>query len=235
MCANRKEDNSGSMTEQAWMTNRCPVFYVIMDIDDQMSFMKKAGMPVMALAYAASHAGVVFSEEAPDHEFPFSTARSFFNGIMSCYDMLPDDFDGAKKTLAEFRLPYQMLKAWAGADVAPSYSTFLETTPDLPDMKQVLRDPTQAHLCVGMEAQFITMFTLMHRVEASMVNGFVEDEVNNIVIYIKRFGKADMLSMVVNTLMLLDPSANDCAEIVEWVRQNQKLVIATLHTMQEKK
>jgi len=127
---NRREDKSGASTLPAALRNRMVILQIDPDLEEWAEWYAGMGYPgeiVSFLHFRPAHLSKL-PKEADDNG-AFATPRS--------WEKLAKCLDGAKAN----DMVYDVAKGLVGEGVAVEFSAFIRTVDDLPNPKDVLRDP----------------------------------------------------------------------------------------------
>lgn len=160
---NRVSDRSGVQRELMHIVNRRALLEVDPDLTTWLNWADDQPLGRrphhMTRSFARKEPGIVFKPTLPDSTDPYCTARSLCMMDRDIRVLRTDD-DIKHDKLPMSELARELCASFIGKASAAQFFTHLRFADELPDLDDILADPTDAKLPSGKDAQMICAYML---------------------------------------------------------------------------
>jgi len=203
-CSNREGDRSGVQRELAFITNRRMVIQIEPSLDAWVNWAEKEDIDPMAIAFARTKPGTVFTTTVPEKPGPFCTPRSLVMVSRLIGEMEMSTFTECACGLI-------------GEGAAGEFVAFLRVAEQLPKFEDIIANPTKVKVPDRPDASYAAMQMIAHRVsEETAIPAFT---------YLSRMSKEFQVAGLRGTFNRV-PGIVRSPEFAAWLRDNKQLVMA---------
>jgi hypothetical protein len=213
---NRVEDRAGVVKTLSHTQNRMCDLEIQPDYEAWQRWAFKANIHPLAIGFAKSNAGEVFRTAVPKEQGPYCTPRSLVLCTKNLEAMrtpgmrdieLPDDSVAA-----------EVIQGWLGEGVMPQFISHIRLANDLPDVDDVIKDPSSAKVPERLDARFVMSTSLSAHASNSK-------KLKPMLTYMERMD-VELQVLFVKSVCQRNPQALTVAEFSKWVQKHQKLIQA---------
>lgn len=203
-CSNREEDRSGVQRSLAFIDNRRMQIRIEPNLDAWVNWAEKMAVDPMAIAFARTKPGTVFSDKVPEKPGPFCTPRS-----LVMLSTLIGQLDMATFTECACGL--------IGEGAAGEFVAFLRVAEQLPKFEDIIAAPDKVAVPSRPDASYAAMQMIAHRVsEDTAVAAFK---------YLSRMPKEFQVAGLRGTFNRV-PQIVRSQDFAVWLRENKQLVMS---------
>lgn len=203
-CSNRESDRSGVQRELAFITNRRMVISIEPNLDVWVTWAEKNGVHPLAIAFARTKPGLVFSDKVPEKSGPFCTPRSLVMASRYIGELDMGTFT-------------ECAMGMIGEGTAGEFVAFLRVAEQLPKFEDIVKDPKGVAVPTRPDASYAAMQMIAHRVdEKTAVAAFQ---------YLSRMSKEFQVAGLRGTFNRV-PNVVRSPDFAAWLRDNKQLVMA---------
>lgn len=176
MAGNRSEDRSGSTRELDHLINRRMEIDIKPDPQGWQDWAMAHGVPAEVIVFADKNPDIVFDSKVPETQGPWCTPRSLVKAgrVLAAFagpdGRLPTDPEAMNDAAGLI-----------GMGAAAQLMATIRLGHELPDYKDIIRDPVGTKVPTKTDAQMLVCFQLAARV--------VPDEMEAVVTYVERLPK----------------------------------------------
>lgn len=204
-CSNRETDRSGVQRELAFITNRRMEIKIEPNLDAWVNWAEKTDIHPLAIAFARTKPGTVFTDTVPEKSGPFCTPRS----LVKC-SYLIGEMDMATFT--------ECAAGLIGEGAAGEFVAFLRVAEQLPKFEEIVKDPKGTPVPDKRpDASFATMQMIAHRVDKNTALAAFT--------YLSRMPKEFQVAGLRGTFNRV-PELVHSPDFAAWLRDNKQLVMA---------
>jgi hypothetical protein len=175
--SNRLTDRSGVIRPLTFITNRRMEILVDADVETWMAWANN--QPVerrphhFTISFAAKQPDLVFRDAVPPGDEPFCTPRSL---VLMDRDLkaLRSDEDRRLDRMPLDGIARECCKGWIGGGESAQFYTHLKYGEQIPDIKDIERDPAKAKLPPGRDGQMVCAYMLSANVHEKNVEKVID-------------------------------------------------------------
>ena len=214
--SNRMEDRAGVTKTLSHLTNRMMELLVDPDYEAWQEWAFANNIHPLVISFAKEQAGEVFRTSVPKIQGPYCTPRSLV--------LLSNNIKEFRTPgMSEIALPdgpivTEMARGWLGEGIMPTFMSHIRLANDLPDVDDVIANPTKTKVPDRLDARFVMTTALS--VHASSSKKMVP-----ILTYVRRMDK-ELQILFVQSALARDPNVLAVPKFSEWVQENTDLILA---------
>lgn len=221
---NRMSDRSGVLRELMFLVNRRCRLSIDASLPAWLDWARRqpdGRRPhYLSLSFAQKNPDVVFRDTVPEGTDPFCTPRTLCLMDQDLQALRSED-DVRKDRLPLDDIAREVCAGWIGAGSAGQFYTHIKYADQLPDIDDVVKDPSKAKLPEGRDVQMVLAYMLAHHVN--------EDRAKPIMKYITRMG-IEMQVLAVKAAQSEAARAKSLVVVPEYTKflmDNKELLIAS--------
>lgn len=220
-CSNRVSDRAGVIRPPMHLTNRECLINLEVDALSWAVWAEAQELHPMAVAFAKKMPGACFSDTVPQGDGPFPTARSYtaaakYLAIKAGKDSKGHVFMG----LPSDPLTQQVVAGHVGDGSAASMFAFFKLYDQLPDIEDIIKEPTKAKCPVDIGAGYAAMQLCIHYAKS--------ENVNEIWQYVERLPRELQVSAACSLIKKTSGTLMNSKALGAWVAKNRALVTNVL-------
>jgi hypothetical protein len=175
----------------------------------------------MAVAFAKKMPGACFSDTVPQGDGPFPTARSYTAAAKYLAIKAGKDAKGrVNMELPSDPLTQQVVAGHVGDGSAASMFAFFKLHDQLPDIEDIIKEPTKAKCPVDISAGYAAMQLCIHYAKS--------ENVNEIWQYVERLPRELQVSAACSLIKKTSGTLMNSKALGAWVAKNRALVTNVL-------
>jgi rRNA processing protein Gar1 len=210
--SNRMKDRSGVLREMAFSQNRKLLLNIDGDVETWVRWAERSGIHPLTIAFVKKNPGSVFKDEVPEQEGPFCTPRSIVNMTISLMALNETIHELANDTVA-----LDVASGWVGQGVGSTYMAFIKLADEIPEIEDIIRDPSGTRLPDRPDVQFVLAQMLAHFMSHKTAGALLT--------YAMRMPQ-EMQILTVRAANRRDPTLLQVKEMAEYAMRNQRLILA---------
>lgn len=212
--SNRQSDRSGVTKSLDFVINRRLEIHVSDDLNSWKDWaLTSGGLDPTFVAFAESNPQLVFTDGVPEKQGPWCTPRSLV--------MLANVFQTAMRDgKGDFRTDgyaMEIATGLVGQGVAAQIIATIKLSHEMPDFKEIVRDPKGVKVPEKPDAQMLVVYNLAHRVTAKDIDPVIE--------YLQRMPK-DFGVIFARAALRRDPMLLHTDAFDKWVSNNASVLVA---------
>lgn len=217
LCAgNRVEDRAGVVKTLSHVQNRMLQIEIEPDYEAWQAWAFANEVHPLTIGFAKSNAGEVFRTSIPKEPGPFCTPRSLVLCTRNLEAMRTPEMGAL--TLPDDHIAAEVIKGWLGEGVLPKFISHIRLANDLPDVEDIVKNPTTTKVPDRLDARFVMATSLS-------VHAKDNKRLKPILSYMTRMD-VELQTLFVQSVVTRNPSALTVREFSQWVQTNQKLILA---------
>jgi hypothetical protein len=220
-CSNRISDRAGTIRPLTHLTNREVVIQIETDVVGWGMWAERNGLHPMPIAFAKKFPGAVFADTVPAGDSPFSTARSYTAASRFLAIKAGKDKNGNLiMELPSDPLTQQCVAGGVGDGLAAQMFGFFKLHDKLPDIEDILIDPTRAKCPDQLDAAYAALQMCIHYVKSENVDKLWQ--------YIERLPRELQVSAAVSLAKRTGGTLINSVRLGSWIAKNKALVTNVL-------
>jgi len=223
MSSNRVQDRAGAGRMLSHIINRIVTLEFTSDVESWSKWYEDEGKHPMGAAYAKARPGVLFTNEVPSKDGPYSTPRSFTRAIDYLSMIAGDDVNGnVNMKLPSDVICQEVVAGLMGEGSAADLFSFLKVESILPDITAILKDPKKAKLPPEdrLDGQYAVMQLLLHYAEP--------DNIEKLFDYGKRLNLELQTSLVRSLIKKSGGTLLNSPAISKFIADHRALIVGSL-------
>jgi hypothetical protein len=221
---NRMSDRSGVLRELMFLVNRRCLLNIEAHLPTWIEWANRQ-LPehrphYLTMSFAQKSPDLVFRDEVPAGSDPFCTPRTL---CLMDKDLkaLRSPQDEAQDRLPLDPIAREVCAGWIGKGEAAQFFTHVKFADELPDMADIMKDPTKAKVPTNRDAQMVCGYMLAHHVN--------DKNAENVLRYVGRLN-VEMQVLAVRTITAQQERAQVVANtklFSEWLIKHKDLLVAS--------
>jgi len=221
-CSNRIADRAGAIRPPMQLTNRECIIPIDVDVVSWAIWAERNGIHPMPIAFAKKMPGAAFVDAVPAADGPFSTARSFTAAAKFLAIKAGLDKNGhVNMALPSDPLTQQVVAGNVGDGTAAQMFAFFKLHDKLPDVEDILKDPSKALCPDQLDAAYAAVQLCIHYAKS--------DNVDKLWQYIERLPRELQVSAAVSLSRRTGGTLINSKALSAWISKNRALVINVLN------
>jgi hypothetical protein len=221
---NRMSDRSGVLRELLFLVNRRCLLPISPQIGAWVDWANRQPARerphYMTISFARQHPDIVFKDAVPQGTEPFCTPRTL---VLMDRDLrsLRSKEDVDKDRMPMDAVAREVAAGWIGQGAGAQYFTHLRYGDDLPEIDELVRDPSKAKLPPQRDAQMVISYMLAHHVTDKTGDAILK--------YIGRM-QSEMQILAVRTILAQQEKAeimNRKTAFTDWLVKNKNILMAS--------
>jgi hypothetical protein len=222
--SNRLSDRSGVLRSLPFITNRRLELNIAPHLDtwnDWVNSLPPGKRPHhMTVSFANRQPDLVFREEVPPGDAPFCTPRTLMMMDQSL-QALRSDQDISNDRMPTDAIAREVCAGLIGGGESAQFFVHIKYADEIPDISEIVRNPTTAKLNDKRDVQMVTAFMLAHHLTAqngsALMRYINRMNIEMAVLAVKTItNQTDRAAMMVNN-----------REFSEWLVKNQAVLVAS--------
>lgn len=215
--SNRISDRAGVSKPPTHLVNRERVVQMVADCDSWAVWAEEKGLHPMGIAFAKKFVGSVFTDAVPAGDGPFPTPRSFVAALKYLALRAGVDKDGnPNMALPDDPLAQEVVAGSVGDGTASQMFAFFKLHTELPDVEDIIKDPTGAKCPTRLDAAYAAMQMCIHYAQAKNADQIWQ--------YVERLPKELQVSAAHSLIGKLKGSLLNTKRLGQWVANNSALI-----------
>lgn len=211
--ANRAQDRSGSTKDFDFVINRRSTLRITDDLNSWKRWAMANNVRPEIQTFVEQNPEVVFSDGVPEKQGPWCTPRS----IILCQEDLLALAGGHDQPIPVTPEAKEIAASWIGEAACSQLFALLQLALEMPDLKDILRDPEGTRVPDDLGAKMLITYRLSHQA--------TEKTIEPIVTYVERLAK-DFSITFAEAACRRDPDLIDTETITNWCQKNGSLMAA---------
>lgn len=211
---NRGKDRSGVTKMFDFLINRRIEVHIQADYDSWSDWADRNGVHPIAKLFAKQHPEIVFSNEPPKDQGPWTTPRSLVNAVRMLEsiggrekDVLP--MDGCAVALASGLM---------GEAASGQLLALIKLQYEMPEFDEIVRKPNDTRVPEKPDAQMLVAYQLAHRVDL--------DTIGPAITYVERMPKDFAVTFAVAAAKKNKQLITKSDDMRKWISRNTNLIAA---------
>jgi hypothetical protein len=215
--SNRVSDRAGVIRPPTHLTNREVMINLEADAVSWAVWAEKHGLHPMTIAFAKKMPGAVFSESVPAGDGAFATARSFTAAAKFLAIKAGVDKKGnVNMELPNDPLTQQVVAGSVGDGSAAQMFAFFKLHDKLPDIEDIIKDPTKAKCPTQLDAAYAAVQLCIHYAKPENIDRFWT--------YVERLPRELQVSAAVSLIKRGGGVLINSKALGAWVSKNRALI-----------
>ena len=221
---NRMSDRSGVARELMFIVNRRCKLTVSPNMTawiEHVNALPPNKRPhYMTISFARKNPDIVFADSVPEGSDPFCTPRTLCRLDRDLMALRSDE-DRKADRLPTDNNSREVAIGWIGPGSAAQFYTHLKYADEIPEITEIVADPSKAKLPPNKDAQMVAAYMVAHNVD--------EKNVGKLITYLKRLS----MEMQVLALRAITSQTDRVAHVLAapdftaWLRVHKDLLIAS--------
>lgn len=219
--SNRTSDRAGVIRPPMHLVNRECTINIDVDAISYAVWAERNGIHPMAIAFAKKMPGAVFSDSVPHTDGPFPTSRSYTEAARFLAIKAGTDKNGRPNmALPNDPLTQQVVAGHVGDGSAAQMFAFFKLHDKLPDIDDIIKDPTKAKCPDQLDAAYAAVQLCIHFAKA--------DIVDQLWTYCERLPKEVQVSAACSLVKRSGGTLINSKKLGQWVAKNRALITSVI-------
>jgi len=229
LTSNRVQDRAGVDKPLTFVTNRKTTVEVAYDAEQHVVWLAKQGVHPKLRGFVSQNASSVQAAEVPDHDDPYSTARSYYRAccLLQAMGTVIDDIGSDESMSHTARLARAMVIGTIGQSTALKLFGYLRHCEHMVSIDEIMKNPQTASVPERMDVQYAVIQMMadhafkLHREKSTQ-------SLEPMLTYMERLPRNLQMACIrmivkVNKRIMMD------AKYSQWVQANRQLLMDAIN------